>query len=266
MIETETMSYTIERIEWDSRFFGFPIGSLELPADYDKEKLEATFQNAHTKYRLISITLSGEGADNLSVSSVLCPCCARQLTFKKQIQDDCCTLDSHIRTYTSTFCSPTLERLAVQSGSFSRFRQDPELSSRYEQLFLAWINNAVTKELADSIWTWYENGQHVGLVTIRCAKRTNPGTNEIDREGRIGMFTVDQKHLGRGIGQRLLDACNFWCSSLNIPASAIVVQKENETTAALVKDAGFQLDREESVYHYWSPGWLYDSHRGWLVK
>jgi GNAT superfamily N-acetyltransferase len=148
----------------------------------------------------------------------------------------------------------------------TRFRRDPELSPQFERLYLTWINLAVTKELADSIWTWYENGQHLGLVTIRCAKRINPETGQPEREGRIGMLAVDSHHRGRGIGSGLFGACDYWCSSLDIPVNAIITQKDNEATIDLCEKLGFQKDLESSVYHYWSPGWLYDVHRGWCCQ
>jgi GNAT superfamily N-acetyltransferase len=260
------MSSPIVIADWDSRFFGFPIGNLEIPADFARDELDAVLREAHTKFRLVAVTLTGNGPDNLSVAAAQCPCYARQLLYKKQTRTNVGIIDPHIRTYTSTFCTSALERLAVQSGTFSRFRLDPELSQHYEQLFLAWIHNAITKELADSVWTWVENGQHAGMVTIRCAKRANPDTGEIEREGRIGMLTVDSKYRRHGVGQSLLEACDYWCSSLDIPVNAIVVQKDNEAVSSLCQKVGFKLDGERSIYHYWSPGWIYDSHHGWVVK
>ncbi|MDR3234790.1 MAG: GNAT family N-acetyltransferase [Planctomycetaceae bacterium] len=267
------MSSPIVYADWDSRFFGFPIGNFEVPENCSKETLEDILREAHTKFRLVSVTLSGEGPDTLPVSAAVCPCYARQLHFKKQYSKEQsgtephgCEVNPNVRPYTSAFCTPALERLAVQSGTFSRFRQDPELSPRYEQLFLVWIHNAVSKELADGIWTWVDNGQHAGLVTIRCAKRTNPHTGEVEREGRIGMLSVDSKHRGQGIGQHLLEACDFWCHSLDIPVSAVITQKENQPVRSLCEKLGFQIDSESSVYHYWTPGWIYDAHRGWLIQ
>ena len=260
------MTYPIDPVRWDSQFFGFPIGKIELPENYDQEMLEATLQEAHSKYRLLFLSVLGEGPDSLSLLGSKYPCYVRKLSFKKEVPKNVEMFGSYIQAYTSTFCSSSLERLAVQSGTMTQFRQDPELSPHFERLFLTWINFAVTKELADSIWTWYEQGQHLGLATVRCAKRVDPGTGHVEREGRIGMLSVDSQHRRRGIGSRLLTACEFWCSSLDIPVSAIITQKENEPAIALCKQYGFQQENETSVYHYWSPGWIYDAHRGWTIN
>lgn len=259
------MTYSITPARWDSQFFGFPIGNIELPDDYDKEILEKTLRGVHSEYRLLFVSVQGAGPDTVSLLNLQCPCYVRKLFFKKDVPPHADSYDSHIRPYTSTFCSLALEKLAVQSGMLTQFRLDPVLAPHFEQLFLTWINFAVSKELADSIWTWYENGEHLGLATIRSAKHVDPATGQFKKEGRIGMFSVDSHHRERGIEEQLIKACDFWCSSLDIPTNALVTQKDNEPTVALCKQLGFKQDSETSVYHYWSPGWIYDSHKGWVV-
>ena len=260
------MTYPILPVEWESRFFGFPIGSAELPADYSPQLLEESLHRARQRFRLIYLTLMDEGPEQLVMDGVSAPCYDRRITMKKSVSKNVPPLDARVRSYTSSFCSPALERLAIQSGTMTRFKRDPELSAQFERLFLTWINYAVSGELADSIWTWREDGKHIGLVTIRCARRMNPETGHLEREGRIGMLAVDPQFRRRGIGTQLFEACDFWCSSLDIPTAAIVTQKENEPTISLCNKLGFRKTHSETIYHFWSPGWIYDVHRGWLCR
>ena len=260
------MTYPITPAHWDSQFFSFPIGNIEISGNYVRDELETTLQEAHARFRLVFISVRGEGPDSLSLLGNRYPCYARKLFLKKDVPKNIKFDVPSIRAYTSTFCTPALERLAVLSGTMTQFRQDPELAAHFEQLFLTWINFAISKELADSIWTCYENGELLGLATIRCAKQINPQTGQREKEGRIGMLAVDANHRRRGLGTQLIKACDFWCSSLNIPVSAITTQKDNEPAIALCKKLGFRQDRETSVYHYWSPGWIYDARRGWTAS
>ena len=260
------MSYPIEPAQWDSRFFGFPIGNVELPDNYDKAVLEATLQEARKEFRLMYVAVRGEGPDSLSLLGNEYPCYTRRLILKKDVPENVEPPDPCIKAYTSTFCSPALERLAIQSGTMSHFRQDPGLAPHFEQLYLTWINFAVSKELADSIWTWYENGKHLGLATIRSAKQVNPQTGQMEKEGRIGMLAVEPEHRRRGVGMNLVRACDYWCSSLNIPVNAVITQKDNASSIAMFSKLGFLRDRESSLYHYWSPGWVYDARRGWVIS
>lgn len=258
------MTYPVSLYEWESSFFGFPIGGITLPADFSPESLEESLRYGRDRYRLICITLETSGPEMLATSDVPCVCYDRKMTMKKHVPENVPSLDPHVKSYTSSFCSKWLERLAIQSGALTRFKRDPELATQYERLFLTWINYSVTGELADSIWTWREGEKHVGLVTIRCAKRIHPETGALEREGRIGMLAVDEQYRRRGIGRQLFEACDFWCSSLEIPAAAIVTQQENVEAIALCEKLGFRKTKEESIYHYWSPGWVYDAHRGWI--
>lgn len=257
------MIYSVNLIEWESRFYGFPIGGVELPADFSQADLDETLREAKERFRLIVLTAQGNGPQELLTPAASSICYDRRLVLKKSVPHNVPSLDSHVKAYKSAFCSKWLERLAVQSGTMSRFKRDPELSTQYERLFLTWINYSVSGELADSIWTWQEENKHVGLVTIRCAKRIHPETKELEREGRVGILAVDSAYRRRGIGRQLFGACDFWCSSLSVPTVTIVVEKENSETVDLCEKIGYQIAAEESVYHYWAPGWVYDSRRGW---
>ncbi|MDR0328312.1 MAG: GNAT family N-acetyltransferase, partial [Planctomycetaceae bacterium] len=217
-------AYQIIPARWESQFLSFPIGNVELPSDYTADELETTLQEAQSKFRLVFVSVRGDGPDSLSLFGRPCPCYTRKIYLKKDVPKNIEFDTPDIRPYTSTFCSPALERLAVQSGTMTQFRQDPELAPHFEQLFLTWINFAVSKELADSIWTYYEDGKHIGLVTIRSAKHVDSQSGQMEKEGRIGMLAVDAAHRRKGIGTHLINVCDFWCSSLNIPVNALVTQ------------------------------------------
>lgn len=257
------MSYPVNIIEWESRFFGFPIGGVEIPADFSMERLGETLLQAKERFRLVTISMLGKGPEELPTPSSPSICYDRRVTLKKPVPQNVPPLDLHVKAYKSAFCTKWLERLAVQSATLTRFHRDAELSVQYERLYLTWINYAVSGELADSIWTWRENGKDIGLVTIRCAKRVHPETGEIEREGRIGMLAVDEEYRHRGIGHQLFEACDFWCSSLSVPTVTIITGKENTATISLCEHLGYRSTDEETIYHYWSPGWGYDTRRGW---
>jgi ribosomal protein S18 acetylase RimI-like enzyme len=258
------MSYSVSPVLWESSFFAFPIGRLELPADYSADQLEASLYNNQNKFRLICISLASSGPDSLPVCGGECICFDRRLRLTKPVPHNVVSLDSHVRAYTSTFCSKWLEQLAVQSGQLSRFKRDPELSTHFERLFLTWINYSVSGDFADSIWTWREGSRHVGLVTIRCIRRQVNEHGEFERDGCIELLAVDSQYRRRGIGTHLFDACDFWCSSLAMKNVMLTTQLENEQTIKLCEKIGYKKAEEATVYHYWNSGWVYDTRRGWI--
>ncbi|MDR3109129.1 MAG: GNAT family N-acetyltransferase [Planctomycetaceae bacterium] len=257
------MTYPVSKIDWDSAFLGYPIGAIEL-AEYDEGKLQATLDACKPHFRLVVISLLSNGPDELNTSNVPCICYDRKLVFKKQVVSPVSPVDPRIRAYVSPLCSSQIEQLAILSGTYSRFKKDPELSAHYERLYLTWINHAVRGELADAVWTWYEGRKIFGLMTLRVAKRVNPATNETQREVRVGMLSVHAEKRHQGIGGALLDVCDFWSESLSIPTVSLSTQADNADICSLCKHKGYQQVNEETVYHYWSPGWSYNPRRGWM--
>ena len=260
------MSYQIHPVDWESAFFGFPIGSLEIPANFSLQELLETFQQWRQRFRLVYVFRQEFGPETLESLDAPCPRYDQRMTFKKTISAAVPPVDEHIKPYTSTICSKQIEALAIKSGTMTRFKRDPELSLQYERLFLTWINNSVSGGLADSIWTWRENDKMVGLVTVRCARRIRPDNGQTEREARIGMLAVDEDFRRKGIAGALLNACEFWCHSLDIPTASIVTQSDNAATIALCEKSGYELAERDSVYHYWFPGWAYDARRGWVCQ
>ncbi|MDR1290518.1 MAG: GNAT family N-acetyltransferase [Planctomycetaceae bacterium] len=260
------MSYSVLPVSWESEFFAFPIGRLELPADYSPEQLEETLKLNRNQFRLVCISLDQNGPDSITANDAECICFDRRLRLTKNVPDNVSSLDKHVRAYTSTFCSKWLEQLAVQSGQLSRFKRDPELSSHFERLFLTWINYSVSGEFADSIWTWREGNRHVGLVTIRCIRRQINEHGDVERDGCIELLAVDRQFRRHGIGTHLFEACDFWCSSLAMKNVTLTTQLENEQTIRLCEKIGYKRAGESTVYHYWSPGWVYDTRHGWISR
>ena len=260
------MVYQIHPVEWESTFFGFPIGSLEIPADFSSVALQETLRQGRQRFRLIYIYRQEFGPETLESLDAPCVRYDQRVTFKKTVSASVPPVDTHVKPYTSAICSKPLEALAIKSGTWTRFKRDPELSLQYERLFLTWINNSVSGGLADSIWTWQESGKPVGLVTVRCARRIRPDDGQTEREARIGMLSVDEAFRRKGIAGALLSACEYWCHSLDIPVAAIVTQSDNAATIALCEKSGFEQAERDSVYHYWSPGWGYDTRRGWVCQ
>jgi ribosomal protein S18 acetylase RimI-like enzyme len=258
------MNNSVRFVDWESRFFGFPVGRIELPAEFSEQELNEVIQEAERKYRLIEIIFRGNGADTLQTGEVSCVCYDRHYLLKKPVPNNVPQLDPHIKVYSSGLCSRQLERLAVQSESLIRIKRDPELSPYYERLFLTWINRSVSGVLADSIWTWKEDGKHIGLVTIRKIVSANQTYGEPKFEGRIGMLAVEGEFRGRSIGKQMFTACDFWCSSLDIPTVSLIIQKENKQTISICEKIGYEKANEVTIYHYWSPGWIYDTRRGWI--
>ena len=259
------MSYIIFPVDWDSKFFGFPVGRINLALDFSKDILAETVEAGKNDYRLIYVFLKNQGADQIDGLEAPCVCYDRKLVFEKPVPKVAPELDQRLRLYTKLACTKRLEALAVTSGYHSRFRKDPLILPFYEQLFLTWINNSVLGGTADAIWIWEgDDGKPSGLATVRVVINTDLQTgNVLNKEARLGMLAVEEKYRRRGVATSLLKACEYWSVSLGLDKTSLVASGDFDWATNMCLKAGYEAGSEVSVYHYWSPNWEYNSKRGW---
>ena len=258
------MIYTIFPVDWDSKFFGFPVGRINLNPGFSMESLNETLRQGKSDYRLFYIFLKEKGADELEGFESPCVCYDRRLVYEKNVNPFSGELDPRLRLYTEAACTKRMETLAVISGQQSRFRRDPRIFPFYEQLFLTWISNSILGGTADAIWVWQgDDGKPSGLVTVRVVKHTDPQTGQTIKDGRIGMLSVEEKYCRRGVGTSLIEACEYWGASAGLDQVSLVAPVECPVYNHLCEKAEYTPGSELSVYHYWSPSWEYSPRQGW---
>jgi len=258
------MNYSIFPVDWDSTFFGFPVGRINLNPDFSLESLKETLQQGKHVFRLIYIFLKEKGPNEFEGLEVPCVCYDRKLVYEKKIKPPAPELDPRLRRYTETACTKRVETLAVISGQQSRFRRDPQILPFYERLFLTWISNAILGGTSDANWVWQgDDGKPSGLATVRIVKYPNPQTGQTVKDGRIGMLAVEEKYRGRGVGSSLIHACEHWGLSNSLDLISLAVPAECPVFNRMCVKNGYSPGAEVSVYHYWSPSWEYNPHQGW---
>ena len=260
-------AYTIQPVPWDSRFFGFPVGNIQLPDHFSQARLKDALAQVAGQFRLVYVNVAEEGPDELEELAVPTKCYDRKVVFERDVPAQVADVDPHIQAHTDMTCPRRLEMLAVQSGTFSRFLKDPKLSPYYERLFLTWVNQSVSGQTADAIWVWVaDDDTKAGLITTRLFKGVDPETGKPTKEGRIGLLSVDQAYRGRGAAFALMGACDYWAHSLDVPKLSLSTQKENDVVMRLCQKCGYTQVTELTTYHYWTPGWKYSPHQGWHLR
>lgn len=261
------MSYNIEPVPWDSKFFDFPVAQVQLPSDFSHSRLKEALDKVKSLYRLVYITVEHDGPEEISGFEAPCVCYDRKIVYATHTVSPAPAVDARIYAHTDMTCPKRLEILAVLSGTHSRFLKDPQLSPFYERLFLTWVNGSITGGLADAVWVWQgDDGKPAGLVTARCFKTHDPKTGETNKEGRVGLLAVAPEYRKRGAGFALLGACNYWADSIGVPTISLATQKDNLAVCNLCLKSGFKPTSEISIYHYWPPGWSYNPRRGWCCS
>ncbi len=231
------MKYDFKYLKWDSEFFNFKVG--KLTCDYiSKAEFMNLSENLKEKgYRLIYLFSQNE-IEFLSKYLV-----DKKVTYSKKINlSKTINIDTNIKLYRKNLPNKKLIELSIQSGIYSRFRVDKNISKeKFEQLYKLWITNSVNKKIADETFIYSLKDDIVGFITIK----TNPNS------GTIGLIAVDQKHRGMGIGSKLIQATEHYCLTQNIHILSVVTQKDNIPACKLYEKNGFKIKSLEYVYHIW---------------
>jgi dTDP-4-amino-4,6-dideoxy-D-galactose acyltransferase len=135
-----------------------------------------------------------------------------------------------------------LREIAKTSHRNTRFWNDGHFPpSLCDALYERWIENSFRGQ-ADRVFVAEWEGQPVGYITCH---------REISKEGRIGLFAVDERARGNGIGAGLLRDAIQWFQSEAITDILVVTQGNNEPAQRAYRKQAFLIESVRSWFHYW---------------
>ena len=144
--------------------------------------------------------------------------------------------DSEIKVFEGLL-SPELESLALESGTFSRFKTDLRLKAgEFEKLYKLWIQKsgrAGEVLLPDS---------QAGFVSCKVKEDL----------GQIGLIAVDKSQRGKGWGKRLIHAAESFAFFKGAKKMRIGTQEANQIACSLYQNLGYEVVERVWVYHFLS--------------
>jgi dTDP-4-amino-4,6-dideoxy-D-galactose acyltransferase len=239
---------SFERLAWDSELFGFSVARI-LDASLRESDLARVLRNLRDAGAVLaywsvgasdheSATAAGNHG-GLHVDT--------KVTYGLRIApgDDTCdpTAGASVVDYAAREASPELERLALQSGAFSRFRTDPNVPRAvFERLYRIWIQRSAAREIADRILVVSEPRETLGgFLTLRFEGETCT----------LGLLAVEPGSRGHGYGRLLLRAAHDLCRSRGYSRASLVTQAANAPACRLFEAAGYGIEQRELVFHFW---------------
>lgn len=239
------MTLSVQRLDWDSDFFGFDVGELVGPI---KSKENLTLVLAKAYERGFSLIYGRFSHDDLAS----CKMCLdvggafvdAKRTYIRQLDDEKNTNDASIlEADDSQGTRQQLKLLAWQSSEYSRYRVDPKMpKDSWKKLYTAWIENSLSGELADTVLVERKDELIIGMITLG-----------YDAEvGVIGLFCVDSLWRGQGVGRRLLANAAYVCRLNGCKQIKVVTQGLNVLACGIYERSGYQLINEQNVFHFWS--------------
>ncbi|MFT4553527.1 MAG: dTDP-4-amino-4,6-dideoxy-D-galactose acyltransferase [Chlamydiales bacterium] len=236
------MEYLI--LDWDTDFFGVKVAKILIPnlsleqlrnvlSDLDRENVKLVYWPADKEVSLDVIqSINGQLVD-------------RRTSFEINLQNlnpSHYALSDLIEKYEASMDASELEKLAIQSGEYSRFSVDQNIGrEKFEALYKSWIRKSLSKEIADEVFVIRDKGSIAGMVTL----------GNKNGKGSIDLLAVDVQYRGKKYGETLVRAAQGWFIKNGYEMGVVVTQKNNIPACNLYKKNGYSVSSVEYFYHFY---------------
>ena len=233
----------VELLPWDSAFLGFPVGRLVAHNLATVHLVALVAESRAAGFRLIYLATDPTDIETADTARQLSArLIDRKLTFARPTAGPAVNRAFN-DIESATAYTPQLERLAWQSGEFSRFQRDENFGSHvFSDLYSHWLRASLSGELARVVLASHSpTGAETGLLTL----------SEQAGCASIGLLAVEAAARGQGIGQQLVEAARQQALAWGCTQLQVVTQRDNAPACQFYASCGFGLVREEHLYHLW---------------
>lgn len=197
----------------------------------------------HAGIKLVYFVAPESDADHIRLAKELGGVLVDQkITYLMNLKNIAAHPDPEVKSYTNKVPSEDLINLAYESGNFSRFRADPNLTEmQFKTVYKTWITNSVNHTVADDVFVIAENSYLLGMITV----------GEKNGRGDIGLLAVSESARGKNIGTRLVKAAQYYFIQKGFEQSQVVTQQTNIPACKLYEKCGYHIEKTEYFFHIW---------------
>lgn len=229
----------IERLCWDTNFFGYEIGKIlvENPNNFDIEK----FKTEATSFKLVYVFSKEELSYNgLNLVDRKVVFLQKNILSIKPVQ-----FEREIQSFSKKKHDlEQLINLGLKSGVYSRFNVDPNfLNNEYSKLYREWVMNSIKGKLAFDILVSSQGDEILGFATL---SQKNKDLAD------IGLVAVHEKARGKGIATALINQTVQTAKQQNFKNIQVVTQSNNIPAKKLYTKTNFTPTEKTNIYHYWN--------------
>jgi hypothetical protein len=170
----ETMSKLWNRLEFDESIFGFPVGRINANVSLEQAQWALNEGSSSGIYLMYWSPESSIGELALSQPWFHGAFIEQKVVyhFDEPKFVELPAISSEYRLFSVPVGKPKADliSLAIESGQFSRFRQDISLTTcDFERLYTKWVKNVSTRKVADEVFGMYhvETKKLVGFVALK---------------------------------------------------------------------------------------------------
>jgi len=233
------MGVEFEKLEWDSEFFGFPVGKMasdinskiQLKKLYGESDLDLIYYT--TEVELDQQLLKNSYFDIILVDA--------KIAIRKSINRDA-KIHPKVEIYKEKGVDPELLQLALTAGVHSRFFRDKNIpQSKSNELYKIWIERSVERKLADLVIVYREGMKIVGFITIITT----------GKEAHVSLLAVDPEFEGRGVSFALMNSTEYILSTMGFEIVKSETQDHNRKAKLVYQRQGLNFGEKHYIYHLW---------------
>lgn len=237
----------LQTLEWDSKFFGFPIAKIVNPkASIDD--LQAACIALNQRAIPLAYWMADEPSEKVqrAAEGLNGRLVDEKLTYAMNLDETSngsFAGNDLVESFREGMSLADLKQLAVDSGAYSRFVVDPNFPRiKANAMFEEWIVRSVQKTYADDVLVIVQGNRVAAMATVA------------DKGGysNIGLVAVAEDFRGRGFGETIVRAAQNWTREKGIRRITVTTQGANQPARRLYQKCGFELEKAEFVYHFWS--------------
>lgn len=227
----------IERLQWDSDFFGLRIGRAEISSEEDEKILASQAADTKGDYDLVYVFASHGcefHADNARLVD-------RKVVYSLADATQSKLCQNVVLWDSSRGVTDEVLHLALVSGKYSRFKLDDGFQQgSYERLYSRWIEQSVNHKIASEVFCYMIEDAPRGLVTL----------NNKNGIGTIGLVAIHEDFQHRGIGSSIMSHVIRY-SREKIEKLTVATQLDNVPACRLYEKSGFAMESVTDVWHWW---------------
>jgi len=227
----------IERLEWDSLFFGYEVGKMQIN-NQEKLNLDFFFKQAK-KFKLIYVFSESD----LFISKF--KLVDKKVIFHQEIKNFNSEKEIVIESFNKDFHDfDQLKELALESGVYSRFLIDKNFkNNEYNKLYSRWIENAVDKINSFDVIIESKDEKIIGFTTLN--KKSAILAD-------LGLVAVSKEYRGLGIGKKIINESIQRSKQAGFKEIQVVTQLDNKAAIQLYTSANFKIAKITNIYHFWN--------------
>jgi len=232
---------SIQHLAWDSNFFGYKTGLIELKHNVIIPLYDIIQRNP--EYKLIYIRCAPAHIQQDEIKALGGILVDKKVTFVQQIPPSPYQYSENVVLYSESEPTKEIIELGLASGIYSRFKIDPHFkNNEFERLYEIWIRNSTNKTIAKHVITYQKDGKYIGLLTL----------GEKNKRADIGILAVNEQYRGLGIGKVMIQKAFELSVQMGHSQLQVVTQRANENACKFYESVGFKIDTIENIYHLWN--------------